>query len=156
MQQMQEPEGRSYNEGYPESAGYPTYQEDEQAGWSQPQYESQQKLRTESEAKLSTTNSVLAILSVVASSLIMGLSIALVALTANIFGRIIGAGVTGVLPNSVFGIIIASFVISLILLLFSIAGCVFSTIELSIIVKKLKRVSGTAKSRHGYQSRPHN
>jgi hypothetical protein len=153
---MQEPEGRSYNEGYPESAGYPPYQDDEQAGSSRPQYESQQKLQPESEAKLSTTNSVLAILSVVASSLIMGLSIALVALTANIFGRIIGAGVTDMLPNSVFGIIIASFVISLVLLLFSIVGFVFSTIQLSIMVKKLKRVRGAAKSRPGYQNRPNN
>src|SRR6266700_3272316 len=51
MQQMQEPEGRSYNEGYPESAEYPTYQDGEQAGWSRPQYESQQKLQPESEAQ---------------------------------------------------------------------------------------------------------
>src|SRR5713226_9042480 len=130
MQLMQEPEGRSYREGYPQSTGYPPYQDDEQAGWSRPQYDSQQKLQPESEAQLSTTNVVLAILSVVASSLIMGLSIALVALTANSFGRTIGAGVTDILPNGVFGTIIASFVISLILLLFSIAGFVFSLIQL--------------------------
>ena len=96
----------------------------------------------------------MAILSVVASSFIMGLSIALVALTANIFGRTIGAGVTDILPESVFGIIIASFVISLLLLLCSITGFVFSTIQLSMMVKKLKRVRGAAKSRPRYQNRP--
>ena len=156
MQHMQEPDGRSSNEGYPESAGYSTSQDDEQAGWSWPQYESQQKLQPESEAKLSTTNAVLAILSVVASSLIMGLSIALVVLTASIFGRTIGAGVTDVLPDGVSGLIIASFVISLILLLFSIAGFVFSTIQLAMIEKKLQRVRGAAKSRSGYPNRPYN
>jgi len=141
MQQMQEPEGRSYNQGYP------TSQDDEQARWSRPQYESQQKLQPESEAKLSTSNSVMAILSVVASSLIMGLSIALVALTANIVGRTIGAGVTDILSNSIVGIIIAISVISLLLLLLSITGFVFSTIQLSMMVKKLKRVRGTGRSR---------
>ena len=45
MQQMQEPEGRSSNQGYP------TSQDDEQARWSRPQYESQQKLQPESEAQ---------------------------------------------------------------------------------------------------------
>ncbi len=154
MQQMQGPEGRSYNEGYLESVEYPTSQNDEQAAWSRSQYESQQKLQPESEAKLSTTHFVMTILSVVASSLIMGLSIALVALTANIFGRTIGAGVTDILPESVFGIIIASFVISLLLLLCSITGFVFSTIQLSMMVKKLKRVRGAAKSRPRYQNRP--
>ena len=143
MQQMQEPEGRSYNQGYP------TSQDDEQARWSRPQYESQQKLQPESEAKLSTSNSVMAILSVVASSLIMGLSIALVALTANIVGRTIGAGVTDILSNSIVGIIIAISVISLLLLLLSITGFVFSTIQLSMMVKKLKRVRGMGRSRPG-------
>jgi len=57
MQHMQEPEGRSYNEGYPESTGYPTEQDNEQAEWSRSQYESGQKLQPESEAQLSTTNS---------------------------------------------------------------------------------------------------
>ncbi len=143
MQQMQEPEGRSSNQGYP------TSQDDEQARWSRPQYESQQKLQPESEAKLSTSNSVMAILSVVASSLIMGLSIALVALTANIVGRTIGAGVTDILSNSIVGIIIAISVISLLLLLLSITGFVFSTIQLSMMVKKLKRVRGMGRSRPG-------
>ena len=143
MQQMQGPEDRSYNEGYSQSVEYPTYQDEEQSGGSRPQYESQQKLQPESKMKLSTTNYVMAILSLVASSLIMGLSIALVALTANIFGRVIGAGVVSILPHSVFGIIIASFVISLILLLSSIAAFVFSIIQLSIMVKKLRRKSHT-------------
>ena len=148
MQYMQEPEGRSYNEGYPESSGNPTNQDDEQARWSQPQYQSQQKLQPE--ARLSTTNFVLAILSVVASSVIMGLSISLVALTANIFGRIIATGVTNILPYGVFGISIAGFVIALILLLFSIAGFVFSVIQLSLIAGKRKRARGIGRSRRGY------
>ncbi len=140
MQQMPEPEGKSYNEGYLNSTQSSAYSYDEQSRRSQRQYESQQKLRTESEAKLSTTNLVLAIMGVVTSSLIMGLSIALVALTANIFGRILSAGVTEILPDRVFGIIIAAFIVSLILLLFSIAGFVFSVVQLSLIRKKLKHL----------------
>lgn len=143
MQEMQEPQRRAYNEGYPESVGYLADEEDGgQAGRSRPKYESQQKLQPESEAKLSTTNFVLAIQSVVASSLIMALSIALLALTANIFGRTIGEGVTDILPNGVYGIIIASFIISLLLLLFSIAGFVFSVIQLSLMGKKRKSARG--------------
>jgi hypothetical protein len=149
MQEMQEPQRQAYNEGYPESVGYPAdKEENSQAGWSRPQDESQQKLQPESEAKLSTTNHVLAILSVVASSCIMALSIALVALTANIFGRTIGAGVTNILPDKVFGLIIASFVISLIVLLFSIAGFVFATIQLSIMQEKLQRAREYGRSPH--------
>lgn len=143
MQQMQGPEGRSYNEGYSQPDGYPTYQDSKQAGWSQPQYGSQQKLQTESGARLSTVNLVMAILSLVASSLIMALSIALVALTANIFGRTIGAGAVAALPDKVFGIIIASFIISLILLIFSIAGFVFSIVQISIMGKKRKARKAT-------------
>lgn len=145
MQQMQDPEGRSYQAGNVESARYPNYQESEQADWASPQHENQQRLRTESNAKLSTTNYVMAIWSMVASSLIMGLSIALVALTANMFGRTIWAGITDALPYYIFNIIIASFVVSLILLFVSIAGFVFSTIQLSMIVKKLKHLRGTVK-----------
>ena len=148
MQYMQEPEGQSYNEGYPESAGNPINQDNEQAGWSQPQYTSQQKLQPE--ARLGTANLVLAILGVVASSVIMGLSIALVALTANIFGRIIAAGVTNTLPYGIFGISIAGFVIALIVLLFSIAGFVFATIQLAIMTRKRRRARGIGRSRRGY------
>jgi uncharacterized membrane protein len=148
MQYMQEPEGRSYNEGYPEAAGNPINQDDEQARWSQPQYQSQQKLQPE--ARLGTANLVLAIMSVVASSVIMGLSIALVALTANVFGRIIAAGVVNTLPYGVFGISVAGFVIALILLLFSIAGFVFSIVQLSIMTKKRRRARGAIKSRLRY------
>ena len=140
MQYMQEPEGRSYDEGYPESAGNSANQDDQQARWSQPQYQSQQKLQPE--ARLGTTNLVLAILSEVASSVIMGLSIALVALTANIFGRVIATGVANTLPYGVFGISIAGFVIALILLLFSIAGFVFATIQLAIMTRKRRRARG--------------
>lgn len=147
MQQMQEPEGRPYNEGYSQSTGYPVYQDDEQARWSQLRDDSQQKLQPENGTKLSTINVVLAILSVVASSFIMAFSITLVTLTANIFGRTIGVGAIKMLSNSVFGIIIASFVFSLILLLFSIAGFVFSVIQLSIIGKKRKRERSIAWSR---------
>ena len=153
MPQMQEPEGRSYNEAYPESAGYRAYQDHDQAEWSQDQYASQQKLRPEAEAKLSTINYVMATLSLVASSLIMALSIALVTLTANIFGRTIGTGVTSILPDRVFGIIIAGFVVSLILLVFAIAGFVFSIIQLSIMQKK---INGANRSWNGYRHRPHN
>jgi uncharacterized membrane protein len=148
MQYMQEPEGRSYNEGYPESAGNPINQDDEQARWSQPQYQSQQKLQPE--ARLGTANLVLAILSVVASSVIMGLSIALVALTANIFGRIISSGVANLLPYGIFGISVAGFVISLILLLFSIAGFVFSIVQLAIMTRKRRRARGAVRSRPRY------
>lgn len=156
MPQMQEPERQSYNEAYPESAGYRAYQGNEQADWSQYQYASQQKLRPENEAKLGIINYVMAIMSVVASALIMALSVALVALTANIFGRTIGAGTTSILPNGVFGIIIAGFVVSLILLLCAIAGFVFATIQLSIMQKKLKKVSGSSWSNSSYRHRPHN
>ena len=140
MQQMQEPEGRSYNEGYPESAGYPTDQDDEQARRSRSQYESQQKLQPESEAKLSRTNYVMAAYSLTASSFIMSLSIALVAISGTTTDR---------LPNGVFGML-------LILLLFSIAGFVFSTVQVLNMVIKLKRVRGVAKSRPGYQNRSNN
>jgi hypothetical protein len=150
MQQMQEPERQAYNEGYPESTGYQTYQDDEQAGGSQPQYESQQKLQPERAAKLSTTSYVMAILGVVASSLIMGLSIALVALTANIFGKVIGAGITDTLPYNVFGMIIGSFVVSLLLLLISIAGYVFSIILITGLSKQRKHARNAARSRHVY------
>src|SRR5262245_34135517 len=132
MQEMQEPQRRGYNEEYLESVGYPADEEKSgQSGWARPPYESQQKILPESEGKLSTTNYVLAIQSLIASSIIMGLSIALLSLTANIFGKTVGTGATDTLPNGVFGLIIASFVVSLILLLFSIAGYVFSIIQIS-------------------------
>jgi hypothetical protein len=130
MQQMQEPEGRSSNEGYPESAGYLTDQDDEQARRSPPQYESQQELQPESEAKLSRTNYVIATYSLTASSFIMALSMALVAFFAT--------ATTDRLPNGVFSML-------LILLLLSIAGFVLSTIQVSNIVMKQKRVRGAAK-----------
>jgi len=142
MQQMQEPEGRSYNSGYPESAEYPRYQDNEQTEWSQPQYAGQQKLQPEGEVKLSKINSVMAILSVIASSFIMGLSIALTTLTTEMLVKAGG-------PNYTTSIVIASFVISLILLLCSIAGFVFSTIQLALIQKKLKHAKGTARSWRG-------
>jgi hypothetical protein len=150
MQQMQGPERQAYNEGYPESTGYQTYQDDEQVGGSQPQYESQQKMQPERAAKLSTTSYVMAILGVVASSLIMGLSIALVALTANIFGKVIEAAITDTLPYNVFGMIIGSFVVSLILLLISIAGFVFSIIQIAALSKQRKRARRATRSRPGY------
>ncbi|GCE31801.1 hypothetical protein KDA_72850 [Dictyobacter alpinus] len=139
MSQMQEPERQSYKEWSSESVGYGAYQGKEQAEWPQSQYDSQQKLRPDNDATLSTTNYVMAILSVVASSLIMALSIALVALTANVFGRTVGSGMTAGLPEGVFGLIIASFVVALVLLVFSIAGYVFSVVQISIIQKKLRK-----------------
>jgi hypothetical protein len=140
MQQMQEPEGRSYNEGYPESAGYPTDQDDEQARRSRSQYESQQKLQPESEAKLSRTNYVMAVYSLAASSAIMSLSIALSAISLTTTDR---------LSNGVFAML-------MILLPTSIAGFVFSTVQAVNIQIKLKRVRGVAKSRPGHQNRSTN
>ncbi|MBA2391239.1 MAG: hypothetical protein H0V70_00660 [Ktedonobacteraceae bacterium] len=143
MQNMQEPEGRSYNQGYSESAGNPTSQDDEQARWSQPQYGRQQKVQPE--ARISTTNFVLAVLGLVTSEVIMGLSIALLALTANIFGKTVAAGATAMLPYGVADIIIGAFVVALILLIFSIAGFVFSTIQLAIIARKRRRARSRAR-----------
>lgn len=137
---MQEPQRHVYAQGYQESVGYPANEDiGGQAGWIGSQYEGHQKLQPESEAKLSTTNYVFAILSMVASQLIMFLSIALFVLTAKIFSGTVGVGAISGLPNGVAGMIIAGFVVSLILLLFSIASFVFSVIQASSVQKIRKR-----------------
>ncbi len=146
---MQEPQRHAYTEGYQESVGYPANEDiGSQTGWRGSQYEGHQKLQPESEAKLSTTNYVFAILSVVASQLILSLSLALVGLTATIFASTVGAGATYGPPNEVAGVIIAGFVISLILLLFSIASLVFSAIQLSSIRKIRKRARDLSQNPH--------
>lgn len=145
MQEMQEPQRRTYNEGYPEAGGYSA---DEEADWAQPQYDSQQKLQPERDVKLSTTNYVLAILSTVASQIIMFLSFAVFALTANIFGRTVGAGATSGLPGGLTGVIIGGFVVSLILLLFSITGFILSVTQIAIIQKKRNQAREAGRSRY--------
>lgn len=137
---MQEPQRHVYAQGYQESAGYPANEDiGGQAGWIGSQYEGHQKLQLEGEAKLSTTNYVFAVLSMVASQLIMFLSIALLGVTATIFARTVGVGAISGLPNEVAGMIIAGFVVSLVLLFFSIASLVFSIIQVASIQKIRKR-----------------
>src|SRR5690349_94698 len=125
MQQMQEPEGRGYSEGYQIEPEYSMYdgkqQGEEYAEQPRPQYEndesSQQKIRPSSKASLT-----LAILSIVASAIIMGCAIALVALSAVTFAH-------SVELDQVFGPMIASLVLSIILLAFSVAAFVFSIVQ---------------------------
>jgi hypothetical protein len=133
MQQMQEPEGQEYNTGYQAERDYsqPRQEQDEplyqQYGGSAFQ---QQKLQPPRKASL-----VLAILSIVACSIILGCAITLFVLSLTTFI----SAVHSTVPEHIRGLVIASFVFSIILFACSIPAFVFSIIQVTLISKQFPR-----------------
>ena len=133
MQQMQEPEGQEYNAGYQAESEYSQpYQE--QDGPPYQQYGGtafqQQKLQPPRKANL-----VLAILSIVASSIILGCAITLFVLALVTFISTVHSAV----PEYILGLVIASFFFSIILFACSIPAFVFSIIQATLIGKQFPR-----------------
>jgi uncharacterized protein involved in cysteine biosynthesis len=130
MQQMQEPEGREYNAGYQAESDYSQpYQEQGEQPYSSPTFQ-QQKIHPPRKASL-----VLAILSIVASSIIMGCAITLFVLALVTFISTTHSAV----PEYIRGLVIVSFVFSIILFACSIPAFVFSIIQATLISKQFPR-----------------
>jgi hypothetical protein len=130
MQQMQEPERQEYNVGYQAEPDYSQpYQEQAEPAYQQ--YDGtafqQQKLHPPKKGSL-----VLAALSIVASSIIMGCAITLFVLALVTFI----AAMHGAVPEYIRGLTIASFVFSIILFACSIPAFVFSIIQATLISKQ--------------------
>jgi ABC-type dipeptide/oligopeptide/nickel transport system permease component len=127
MQQMQEPEGQEYNAGYQAEPDYsPPYQEPPYQQYGDTAFQ-QQKLQPPRKASL-----VLAILSIIASSIILGCAITLFVLSLTTFI----SAVHSTVPEYIRGLVIASFVFSIILFACSIPAFVFSIIQVTLISKQ--------------------
>ncbi|GHO93769.1 hypothetical protein KSF_038170 [Reticulibacter mediterranei] len=133
MQQMQDPEGQEYNAGYQAEPNYSqSYQEQSESPYQQysdPAFQ-QQKLQPPRKASL-----VLAILSIVACSIILGCAITLFVLALVTFI----SAVHNTVPEYIRGLVIVSFVFSIILFACSIPAFVFSIIQVTLISKQFPR-----------------
>jgi hypothetical protein len=138
---MQDPEERAYSGTYRGDPVGPEYGSsqfsEEYTKEGESQYQTgewgQQKLQPTSRSE--QAQRAMAIMLMIVTSVIMAISIALFALSVT--NLAIGSGIA--LPQGLFGRVVASFALSLVMMLFSIAAFVASTIQLSLMMKGFRR-----------------
>jgi len=130
MQQMQEPEGQAYNAGYQAESDYSEPEQEQIESPYQP-YEGgafqQQKLHPPRKASM-----VLAVLSIIASSIIMACAIVLFVMTLITFI----SSIHGEVPTHITVLIFISFIFSILLFVCSIPAFVFSIIQATLMRKQ--------------------
>lgn len=142
MQQMQEPEERAYSgvyQGDPVDQGYGSrqfseeYTEESERPQNQTNEWGQQKLQPTSRSE--QVQRAMAIVLMIVTPAMLGISIALFTLSAVNLANV--SGIT--LPQELFKGVVASFVLSLLMMLLTIAAFVASVIQFSLIMKRFRR-----------------